>query len=107
MEELETSPQGVSPEPEPASQAEAASTATSPAETPLAQDPAPEVPAEDAAPEPTLNCRSSSDSFEFGPESFIAIESSWSNMLIVAHGIPLTPQILSLFLGSAGQDAVI
>jgi len=45
MEELETSPQGVSPEPEPATPVETASTGTPQTETSLAKDAAPEAPA--------------------------------------------------------------
>jgi len=55
MEELETSPRGVSPEPEPAPPVDATSGDTSEAETPVAEEPAPETPAEDAQPEPTLS----------------------------------------------------
>jgi segregation and condensation protein B len=55
MEELETSPRGVSPEPEPAPPVDATSADTSEAETPVAEEPAPETPAEDAQPEPTLS----------------------------------------------------
>ncbi|MCX6626968.1 MAG: SMC-Scp complex subunit ScpB [Candidatus Solibacter sp.] len=55
MEELETSPQGVSPEPEPAPPAEADTVDTSPTEMPLAEEPATEAPAEDAAPQPTFS----------------------------------------------------
>ena len=55
MEELETSPRGVSPEPESAPPVDATSADTSEAETPVAEEPAPETPAEDAQPEPTLS----------------------------------------------------
>src|ERR1035437_4802705 len=55
MEELETSPRGVSPEAEPAPPVDATSADTSEAETPVAEEPAPETPAEDAQPEPTLS----------------------------------------------------
>src|ERR1019366_3837935 len=55
MEELETSPRGVSPEPEPAPPVDATSADTAEAETPVAEEPAPETPAEDAQPEPTLS----------------------------------------------------
>ena len=55
MEELETSPQGVSPEPEPAPPGETASVVTPPTETSVAEDAAPEAPAEDAAPEPAFS----------------------------------------------------
>ena len=46
MEELETSPRGVSPEPEPAPPVDATSADISRTETPLAEEPAPETPPE-------------------------------------------------------------
>src|ERR1035437_7862469 len=44
MEELETSPRGVSPEPEPAPPVAATSAGTAGVETPVAEEPAPEAP---------------------------------------------------------------
>lgn len=55
MEELETYPRGASPEAEPAPPVDATSADISRTETPLAEEPAPETPAEDAQPEPTLS----------------------------------------------------
>ena len=61
MEELETSPRGVSPEPEPAPPVDATSADTAEAETPVAEEPAPEAPepgttGQEACPtEPTLS----------------------------------------------------
>src|SRR5260370_7918895 len=54
MEEQETSPQGVSPEPEPAPPVEAARIENFEDASP-AEEPAPETPGEDAAPAPTLS----------------------------------------------------
>ena len=55
MEELETPPQGVSPEPEPAPPVEADSVDTPPTEASSSEDAAPEAPDEDAAPELTFS----------------------------------------------------
>lgn len=53
MEELETYPRGVSPEPEPALPVDTTSADTGQTETSIAEEHAPEAPAEDAAPEAT------------------------------------------------------
>src|ERR1035437_4006421 len=55
MEELETPPQGVSPEPEPAPPVEADSVDTPPTEASSSEDAPPEAPDEDAAPELTFS----------------------------------------------------
>ena len=55
MAEPETSPQGASPEPEPAPPVDNPGAGTSQPETPEVEEPAAEAPAEDAPPEPSLS----------------------------------------------------